>query len=315
MNLALAALATTASWSALTPATASLAADAASTSAERSHALRGALGTYGRGIINFVPEGLSDGKEAAVDLKRLLSQLVDIKAKTYIWEIWRSPSDWDDLKVFLPLARQHGIAVWVEIMPHMTRPASKPFGSDCDRWATEIAKLSLKEPNLAAWGIDDFTNDLRRYGSPRTYTPAVVRQFVEKARAINPRLAFIPCCYYPQLTAAFARDYRGLIDGVLFPYRHESAGANLTDPSLVETEVKAIKEALGPSVPVIFTFYATAHSRLGSTTPEYVRQVMIAGRRCSDGLIVYCHQDPERSPEKYRIIKELFAKWSAEENK
>ena len=107
-------------------------------------------------------------------------------------------------------------------------------------------------------------------------------------------------------------NYCPLIDGILFPYRHESAGANLKDPSLVESELKQIKELVGPSFPVVLDIYATAHSRLGATTPEYVEQAMIAGQRAADGVMIYCHQDPEKNPEKYQIIKRLFGQWAAE---
>jgi len=130
-------------------------------------------------------------------------------------------------------------------------------------------------------------------------------------REINPRLAFVPCAYYSNLTPRFAHDYRGLFDGILFPYRHESGGANLRDAGLVEDEVRKIKDLVGPSVPVIVDVYATGPSTLGSSTPEYVRQVMVAARRCADGVHVYCHQNRKGSWEKYRLIRELFRDWSA----
>jgi hypothetical protein len=97
---------------------------------------------------------------------------------------------------------------------------------------------------------------------------------------------------------------------MLFPYRHESEGANLTDASLVEVEVKKIKEMTGPDFPIVVDVYATEHSSLGKSTPEYVRQVMTSGRDCADGVMVYCHQDPKLCPEKYQVIKELFGAWS-----
>jgi hypothetical protein len=130
------------------------------------------------------------------------------------------------------------------------------------------------------------------------------------ARAINPRLAFVPCCYYKDINEKFVKTYAPLLDGMLFPYRHESGGANLKDASLVEVEVKKIKELTGPDFPIVMDVYASAHSSLGNTTPEYVRQVMASGRDCADGVMVYCHQDPKLYPEKYQIIKELFGAWS-----
>ena len=68
----------------------------------------------------------------------------------------------------------------------------------------------------------------------------------------------------------------------------------------------------GPACPVILDIYATAHSRLGATTPEYVEQAMIAGNPAADGVMIYCHQDPKSNPKKYLIIKRLFGSWACE---
>ena len=117
------------------------------------------------------------------------------------------------------------------------------------------------------------------------------------------------------MTQDFVRNYEPLVDGFLFPYRHESAGANLKDADLTAPEVRKVKEMTGPGFPVLIDVYATAHSSLGSTTPEYVREVMTAGREYADGVMVYCHQDPKLYPEKYHIVKELFTEWSAQDKR
>ena len=182
----------------------------------------------------------------------------------------------------------------------------EPFRLDYERWAVEFAKLSLKETNLVAWSIDDFTHNLN------FYTTNYLGKVLEASHRINPKLAFVPCSYLPKITPEFVKDYGPLIDGFLFPYRHESGGANLKDPSLVEPELKKIKEMVGPAFPVILDIYATAHSRLGARTPEYVEQAMIAGNRAADGVMIYCHQDPKSNSEKYLIIKRLFGSWAGE---
>ena len=247
-----------------------------------------------------------------VDVDRLIEQLVELHANTYSFCIHGYATDWDDLKLMLPRAREKGIRVWASLVPPSespphTRAFAEPFRLDYERWAVEFAKLSLQETNLVAWSIDDFTHNLAR-----TYTPAYVKSMLEGAHKINPRLAFVPCCYFPTIKPAFASNYVSLIDGILFPYRHESAGANLKDPSLVESELKQIKALVGPSFPVVLDLYATAHSRLGATTPEYIEQAMTAGHRAADGVMIYCHQDPEKNPEKYQIIKRLFGTWAGE---
>jgi hypothetical protein len=266
---------------------------------DRSKPLRGCFGTY---------DGEPRLPNGRVDIDRLMSELAEIKVNTYNWLVARAVTDWDDLRLFLPRARRQGIRVWVTLLPPSespphTRHYSEPFQLDYERWGVEIASLSLKEPSLVAWSIDDFVHNLG------VYTPDQVRRIIERSRAVNPKLAFVPCCYFKQTSPKLAADYAGLFDGVLFPYRHESGGANLSDPSLVESEVARLRELFGPKVPIVLDVYATRHSRLGDSTPEYVREVMVAGKRCADGVLVYCHQDKARSPQKYQIIKELFHSW------
>lgn len=272
--------------------------------ADRERAILGSRGTYA-----MPPRA---GKDQRVDIPRLLEELVDLRANTYHWLIHGKPTDWDDLKLFLPRARENGIRVWVTICPPSEQPPknpaySEPYRLDFERWGVEIAKLSVAEPNLVAWSLDDFTHNLS------ILTPERMRGVVQGARDINPRLAFAPCCYFPKIQARFIEDYRDSIDGLLFPYRAESAKANLTDPSLVASEVEKIKAVAGPSIPVIVDVYATRHSSLGDSTPDYVRAVMADARKSADGVLVYCHQDPRAHADKYSVIKELFHEWTKED--
>jgi len=269
--------------------------------ADRARAILGCRGTYA-----LPPRA---GDEQRVDIPRLLDELVDLRANTYHWLIHAKATDWDDLKLFLPKAREKGIRVWVTICPPSEQPPknpaySEPFRLDFERWAVEIAKLSVAEPNLVAWSLDDFTHNLS------VLTPDRMRGVVEGARAINPRLAFAPCAYFPRIQAKFIEDYRDSIDGILFPYRAESVKANLTDPSLVASEVEKLKAIAGPSLPIIVDVYATRHSSLGDSTPDYVRDVMTDAWKSADGVLVYCHQDPRKQADKYNVIKELFREWA-----
>ena len=129
------------------------------------------------------------------------------------------------------------------------------------------------------------------------------------AHAYNPHLGFVPVTYFPRITARFAQDYGNVLDGCLFYYRHESAGANLTDPSLCADEIATVRDIMGPDMPIILGFYATAHSSLGDTTPEYVEEVMRCGHKHADGIMVYTHQKP--GTPMYRIIKRLFSRWNS----
>ncbi|RIH65539.1 hypothetical protein D1164_07655 [Mariniphaga sediminis] len=257
----------------------------------------GTLGTYG------APPRLKNGR---VDIPRLLSELADIHANTYHWLIWQNDNDWNDLKAFLPLAQKANLNVWVTLVPPseskpIAKHSSEPYGLDYKRWAVELAKLSISEPSLVAWSIDDFVHNLK------FYTPEYTKKMLEAARKINPQLVFIPCCYYKQTTPDFAKEYGPLFDGVLFPYRAESVGANLQDAAQVENEIIHMRELFEkPDFPIFIDIYATAHSRLGNSTPEYVKEVLKAGRKTADGVLIYCHQDPQKYPEKYQIVKEGF---------
>jgi hypothetical protein len=73
-----------------------------------------------------------------------------------------------------------------------------------------------------------------------------------------------------------------------------------------------MKARFGGDLPVILDVYATWHSQLNDSNAEYVRQVLTIGRRCADGVIIYQHQHEASSPEKYQVIKEVFARWASE---
>ena len=247
-----------------------------------------------------------------VDTDRLVNELVAIKANTYNFLVWRATNDWEDFKLFLPKARQHNINVWITICPPSespprTRHYSEPFRLDYLRWAREIATLSLQEPNLKAWSIDDFIY------SRSTFTLDYVTQMVNGAHKINPRLAFVPCLYYGNVTPKLAENYRPLVDGVLFPYRHEAGKMNLSQWDTLEPEITRIKTRFGGDIPVFVDVYATKHSQLNDSSPEYVEQVMKISRAKADGVFIYCHQYEDSSPGKYHVIKRLFGNWVDED--
>lgn len=254
-----------------------------------------------RGTYNAAPR-LANGR---VDLDRLLTELADLKADTYNWLIWHAETDWEDLQAFLPRAGKTGIKVWITLVPPSESPPhtksfSEPFRLDYERWGVEIARLSRKHPHLVAWSIDDFTHNLR------SFTPERMKKIRASTREISPHLAFVPCSYYSAVKPAFARDYADVVDGLLFPYRHESGGANLTNPGRVEAEVARLRELMGSGVPIIVDVYATRHSRLGDSTPQYVAQVIATAMEVADGVLIYCHQDPSKQPAKYRVIRQQF---------
>lgn len=266
---------------------------------DRVAALRNCFGTYAT-----PPRDA----EQRVDDEALLNQLTALKANTYNWLIGARPTDWDDLQRFLPKARAAGIRVWVTVLPPSeSRPGhySEPHRTDYLAWADAIGALSHREPALVAWSIDDFAHNLS------TYTPEMTQSMVEQARSHSPRLAFIPCVYFRQMSAGFAQSYAGYLDAILFPFRNESVMPNLSDPTQVSSEVQQARAWFG-RMPVIIDVYSHPHSRLGSSTPEYVRDVMASARGCADGVMVYCHPSPSANEAKYEVVRHLFHLWATQ---
>jgi len=248
------------------------------------------------------PPLLSNG---TIDYPKLIEQLKDIHANTYHWLASGKNSDINALKEFLPLVQAADIHVWVTLLPPSESPPlsknfSEPFQLDYVKWATELAQLSLIYKNLVAWSIDDFPYNLK------IFTPVYVKQFTDAAKAINPAFAFVPCCYYKMITKDFVAKYEDLFDGVLFPYRNESLVANLKDAAQVPFEIEHIRSLFTKPVLIFLDVYATAHSTLGSSMPQYVQAVIEAGLKSADGIFIYCHQNPERLPDKYEVIKKEF---------
>jgi hypothetical protein len=270
----------------------------------RRRATHGTFGTYA---------GEPRLRTGHMDAQKLLADLTDLKANTYHYLIWHAKTDWDDLHAFLPLAREKHIKVWVTVLPPTESPPmygdtySEPFRLDFKRWAVEIAKLSLEEPNLVAWSLDDFSTDAT---SAHTFTAQQWREILSTARAINPMLAFVPCWYAQHLDAKVAAEYRDLVDGVLFPYMHASKGINFTDTDTVELEVQQLKKVFGKDMPVFIDVYCSRYVGYNDTTPDYVERVMRAGRKSADGVLIYTHPDKRKAAAKYGVVKKLFHEWA-----
>ncbi len=182
----------------------------------------------------------ADGR---VDVDALAGRLKELGVSAYYWLIWHAPTDWDDLKLFLPKAATAGVEVWVYLVPPSegsgtAGPPSQPFGLDFNRWGEEIARLSLQHTNLTAWVIDDF------YANHRTLTPDYLREVQARAKRINPNLAFLPLMYFNELRPKFVEEYRAVIDGVVVAYLHdreeiEQTWALLNDATLPSASAMA----------------------------------------------------------------------------
>ncbi len=163
------------------------------------------------------------GGDGRLDVESMIARLTQLRVDTYFYLIWHRETDWDDLKLFLPAARDAGIDVWAYLVPPSESPPiygtrySEPFRLDYLRWAEEIARLGLIHPNLAAFVIDDFM------ANSAFYTPAYVKNMVERARTFNPGMRFLPLMYYPEIDRQFVTDYGPLIDGAVAAYPADAA--------------------------------------------------------------------------------------------
>lgn len=266
----------------------------------KENALKDIRGTYAQ------PPRLTNKR---VDTKQLISQLKDLNANTYNWLIWQHETDWEDLQIFLPQALKNKIRVWVTVVPPSegkprTKWDSEPFRQDYVKWGEELAGLSLKYPNLVVYSIDDFAHNLK------LFTPQYLSKMRAAMSAINPGLQFVPCIYFRQATPSLAENISSHIDGILFPYMAWSGEKknNLINSKLVKNEVEKIREVFERKVPVFLDVYLTAHSTAGSSTPQYVREVIIESEKYADGTLIYTHPNPQTNAAKYKIVKDEFGK-------
>lgn len=225
-----------------------------------------------------------------IDSPALLRRLIEMNANTYLFGIWDSPTDWDDLRTeFLPGASAAGI----DVIPYIVPPsettengrASRPFMMDYVRWAEAIAELSQQFPNLTSWAIDDF-----EIGDNATlFTPEYMATLKEAQQKINPDLGFYTCAYLKAATSeAFLDKYGPFIDGIIYPFldgHHE----NTTVATSVESCIKEIltyTEPRGLSV-VLLVYTGRFLDAPLPPTEDYVRDAVGAGLRlCQQGDIV-----------------------------
>ncbi len=191
-----------------------------------------------------------------VDCELMVQRLQELGANTYMWLMWHSPDDWDDLHDFLPLAQEAGITVWAYLVPHSETafqngrfPYSEPFKLDYVRWAREIALLSLQYDNLVGYVIDDFWGN---FDKPERFTLEYTREMVEAGKAVNPDIKFYPLMYYRQFGLDFVEKLAPIIDGTVAAYPKDRAEIEraltfLNDEYLVPANVTVVYPSDKPS--------------------------------------------------------------------
>lgn len=170
-----------------------------------------------------------------VDTPLLIQKLESLHVNTYVYQVWDSPTDWQDLVTeFAPAAQAAGIQVWPYITPptecYSQGKCSQPYQTDYVAWARAIAELSLNYPVVQNWAIDDFSAG----GNPNTFTPAYMDKIKAATDAINPKVGLYTTAYYDGATSdAFLDRYKPYIAGIYFPYvdtvSNPYYGAQLTE--------------------------------------------------------------------------------------
>lgn len=192
-----------------------------------------------------------------VDVQQMVQRLTELHANTYMWLLWHSPNDWEDLHAFLPLAEKAGIDVWVYLVPHSETalqdprwPYSEPFKVDYIRWAKETAKLSLKHENLIGYVIDDFWANVR----PGRFTSQYTRRMVQAGKTINPKIKFYPLMYYSQFGMKFVTTLLPLVDGVVAAYPN--------DRKEIERALSFLNDdyTIPPNVAITYPFDTPSHA-------------------------------------------------------
>ncbi|MBS1814621.1 MAG: hypothetical protein JSS87_07080 [Acidobacteria bacterium] len=207
-----------------------------------------------------------------LDTPRMIARLKQMHANTYNYMIWNSPSDWDDLqKEFLPAAQKAHINVWIYLVPPTESrfKYAHPFRVDYVRWASELAKLSLRYPCLQAWAIDDF------FANFKLFTPEYVKQLQQTAHSINPNFRFYPDLQLDSLDSELVSKYAPYIDGIIAPYI-DMPYYNTQRTNSLRPQITAANKVLEQwKLPLYVLIYVGRH--LGSPlepTPQYAHDAI-----------------------------------------
>lgn len=224
-----------------------------------------------------------------IDTPRMIARLKQLRVNNCNYLVWNSPSDWDDLRhEFLPAAETAGIQVWPYIVPpaetYVKGKGSDPYRLDYEKWAQELAQLSLHYRALTAWVMDDFT------WNTKTLTPEYMAKLRDITRAINPEFLFFPVVHFTAISDEWIRNYKPYINGVICPYL-DLPYNNTQRTASLDTSINRVRDTL--NLPLYVLLYAGRHltSPL-EPTPQYVSQaIRIAVRameesRCG-GIISY----------------------------
>lgn len=228
-----------------------------------------------------------------------LFRLIDASGSDTYNFIVRNPSEsMEHLRTILPVAKEHGIMVWVTIAPPSEVSPEHRYDMqyvDYIGWARTLAQLSLQHENLEAWSIDNVMVD------SDFFTPGYLESITSAAKEINPDLKFIPVVYYPNVLSPQFDDMSRFFDGIQFYYTNFPAGES-DESEVLLPQLETIRGKF--QKPVILGIYANPWSRDYPTTPAYVEQLIKLARQHTSGVMIYTIN---QEGEKLAVIKKLFS--------
>ena len=186
------------------------------------------LGNYASAI--YLPNDAPNVRR--IDSQATIQRLTAANVNSYAYLIspgsrqapLSSQAQWDDLDQFARVAGDAGIIVFVYLVPPtgaQEKDAYLPYKWDYLSWAKNIGKLAERRPSIRGLIIDDFGGNTQfKSELSFQFTPSYVQRMMELARRSAPWLSLMPVMYFHDITGATAslRDYRDVIDGVIFPY-------------------------------------------------------------------------------------------------
>lgn len=240
-----------------------------------------------------------------IDTPALVRRLVELNVNTYLYGVWDSPTDWDDLRhEFLPAAQEAGI----DVIPYIVPPsettengrASRPFMTDYVAWARAIAELSVRYPNLVSWAIDDFEIG----DNALLFTPAYMQEIKRAQAEVSPDLGFYTCAYIRSATdPSFLDKYGPYIDGIIYPFLDGRNENTTVATSLREciAEIRTHTEPRGLQLLLLIYTGRFLDAPL-PPTEDYVRETVAEGVRLAAegqtvGVVAYgTQQDAAPAP-------------------
>jgi hypothetical protein len=239
-----------------------------------------------------------------VDTPRLIRRLKELNVNFYAFQVWSSPTDWDDLRLeFAPAVQEAGI----QVMPYLVPPSEcwyfgpdgKPFPRLVDRgkcsapyyldyvaWGKAIAELSLQYSAVIGWAIDDFSVG----SNAATFTPEYMQQIESAQDAINANIGLWITTYHgAAVNPAYVAKYAPYVDGMVFVYYDWGSRPEDGVPAALDAVLSNI-EPLG--MRLIMLMYVGRHGAAIESTPEDVTGMIDAARpyvtdRRIDGLLSY----------------------------